>query len=87
MHGPTAVKFFKSIIYRFGYPNSIITYNGSNFVKGEFARFCGRTGIRLTSLPSRIRNQMGKSYEQTDSSWPASSPGYSSHLSEQPAHG
>ena len=47
LDGPTAVKFFKSIIYRFGYPNSIITDNGSNFVKGEFAKFCGRTGIRL----------------------------------------
>ena len=47
LDGPTAVKFFKSIIYRFGYPNSIITNNGSNFVKGEFARFCGRTGIQL----------------------------------------
>ena len=47
LDGPTAVKFFKSIIYRFGYPNSIITDNGSNFVKGEFARFCGRAGIRL----------------------------------------
>ena len=47
LDGPTAVKFFKSIIYRFGYPNSIIMDNGSNFVKGEFTRFCGRTGIRL----------------------------------------
>ena len=47
LDGPTAIKFFKSIIYRFGYPNNIITDNGSNFVKGEFARFCGRTGIRL----------------------------------------
>ena len=42
--GQTAIKFFKSIIYRFGNPNSIITDNGSNFVKGEFARFCGRGG-------------------------------------------
>ena len=50
LDGPTAVKFFKSIIYRFGYPNSIITDNGSNFVKGEFAKFCGRAGIRLDKI-------------------------------------
>ena len=43
LDGPTAVKFFKSIIYRFGYPNSIITDNGSNFVKGEFARWWRRS--------------------------------------------
>ena len=87
LDGPTAVKFFKSIIYHFGYPNNIITDNGSNFVKGEFARFCGRTGIGLTSPPSLIRNQMDRSNEQMDSSWPASSLDYSSRLSEQPARG
>ena len=47
LDGPTAVKFFKTIIYRFGYPNSIITDNSSNFVKGDFAKFCDRAGIRL----------------------------------------
>ena len=47
LDGPTAIKFIKSIIYRFGYRHSIITDNGSNFIKGELARFCGRTGIRL----------------------------------------
>ena len=47
LDGPIAVKFFKNIIYRYGYPISIITDNGSNFVKGEFARFCGRASIRL----------------------------------------
>jgi hypothetical protein len=32
----TAVKFFESIIYRYGVPNSIITDNGTNFTSGEF---------------------------------------------------
>jgi hypothetical protein len=32
----TAVKFFKSIVYRYGVPNSIITDNGTNFTLGEF---------------------------------------------------
>ena len=38
---PITIKFIKSIIHRFGYRHSIITDNASNFVKGEFARFCG----------------------------------------------
>jgi hypothetical protein len=32
----TAVKFFESIVYRYGVPNSIITDNGTNFTTGEF---------------------------------------------------
>jgi hypothetical protein len=32
----TAVKFFESIVYRYGVPNSIITDNGTNFTSGEF---------------------------------------------------
>jgi hypothetical protein len=31
-----AVKFFESIIYRYGVPNNIITDNGTNFTSGEF---------------------------------------------------
>ena len=87
LDGPTAVKFFKSIIYRFGYPNSIITDNGSDIFKGQFARFCGRTASGLMSLPSHIRSQMEKTNEQTDSSCPASNPDYSIRLSGQPARG
>src|SRR3954463_5828373 len=34
--GKTAVKFFESIVYRFGVPHSIITDNGSNFISKEF---------------------------------------------------
>ena len=42
--GKTAVKFLKDIILRYGYPHSIITDNGSNFAKGDFARFCDGKG-------------------------------------------
>ena len=36
----TAVNFIRSIIYRFGVPNSIITDNGTNFTAEEFRDFC-----------------------------------------------
>jgi hypothetical protein len=32
----TAVKFFESIVYRYGVPNIIITDNGTNFTLGKF---------------------------------------------------
>ena len=47
LDGPMVVTFFTDIINRFGYPNSIITDNGTNFAKGAFARFCSNKGIRL----------------------------------------
>src|SRR3954453_15524185 len=37
--GKTATKFLRALIYRFGYPHSIITDNGTNFAKGEMAEF------------------------------------------------
>ena len=43
----SAVLFVKEIILRYGYPHSIITDNGTNFVEEEFPRFCGEKGIRL----------------------------------------
>ena len=45
--GHSAVTFLKEIILRYGYPHSIISDNGTNFVVGEFARFCMNKGIRL----------------------------------------
>ena len=47
LDGKTAVSFLKDVINRYGYPHSIITDNGTNFAKGEFARFCSVKGIRL----------------------------------------
>jgi hypothetical protein len=45
--GNTANKFLRELIYRYGYPHSIITDNGTNFAKGEMADFCEDKGIRL----------------------------------------
>jgi transposase InsO family protein len=42
-----AVKFFESIIYRYGVPNSIITDNGTNFTSGEFQEFAKNLGIKI----------------------------------------
>ena len=36
----TALKFLKKIIYKFGYPHSIITDNGTNLSKGFMQQFC-----------------------------------------------
>src|SRR3954451_21951191 len=46
--GTTAVKFFESIVYRFGVPHSIITDNGSNFISKEFQDFCEGLEINIT---------------------------------------
>src|SRR6187399_2897910 len=43
----TAVKFIKKVIFRFGFPHSIITDNGTNLSKGEMEEFCQREHIRL----------------------------------------
>ncbi|XP_051209799.1 uncharacterized protein [Lolium perenne] len=45
--GKTATKFLRELIYRYGYPHSIITNNGTNFAKGGMADFCEEKGIRL----------------------------------------
>jgi transposase InsO family protein len=43
----TAVKFFKSIVYRYGVPNNIITDNGTNFTSDEFQEFAKELGIKI----------------------------------------
>ena len=43
----TAVNFIRSIIFRFGIPNSIITDNGTNFTAKEFKDFYADQGIKL----------------------------------------
>jgi transposase InsO family protein len=43
----TEVQFFESIIYRYGVPKSIITYNGTNFTSGEFQEFAKVLGIKI----------------------------------------
>jgi transposase InsO family protein len=41
------VKFFESIIYRYGIPNNIITNNGTNFTSGEFQELAKKLGIKI----------------------------------------
>ena len=43
----SAVDFIKSIVFRFGVPNIIITDNGSNFTLAEFGDYCKELGIQL----------------------------------------
>src|SRR4051812_3358962 len=47
LDGPTAVKFIADIVSRYGIPHSIIIDNGTNFAKGELARYASEYGIRL----------------------------------------
>src|SRR3954467_10705404 len=58
--GKTATKFLRELIYRFGYPHSIITDNGTNFAKGEMAEFCkekrNSTRPRCSSTPRSQRS-------------------------------
>jgi transposase InsO family protein len=42
-----AVKFIKSIIYRFGVPNRIITNNRSQFTSGAFQGYCEDLDIQI----------------------------------------
>jgi transposase InsO family protein len=43
----TAVKFFESIVYRYGVPNNIITHNSTNFTLGEFQEFAKELSIKI----------------------------------------
>jgi transposase InsO family protein len=46
-HSTSVVNFIKSIVFRFGVPNNIITDNGTNFTSREFGDFCQELGIQL----------------------------------------
>jgi transposase InsO family protein len=43
----TTVKFFESIVYWYGVPNSIITDNGTNFTSGKFQEFAKNLSIKI----------------------------------------
>jgi transposase InsO family protein len=43
----TMVKFFESIVYWYGVPNTIITDNGTNFTSSEFQEFAKELGIKI----------------------------------------
>ena len=43
----TMIQFMKKVIFRFGFPHSIITNNGTNLSKGAMEEFCQREHIWL----------------------------------------
>ena len=43
----SAIKFVKSIVFRFGIPHNTVTDNGSNFTSKEFKAYCAEVGIKL----------------------------------------
>jgi transposase InsO family protein len=43
----STIKFIKSIVYRFGVPNRIITDNGSQFISSTFQGYCEDLGIQI----------------------------------------
>src|SRR3954471_18114653 len=43
----TTANFIKSIIFRFGVPDNIITNNGTNFTAAEFQNFYEELGIKI----------------------------------------
>ena len=53
------------IKFRFGYPHSIITDNGTNFSLGEMQKFCGDNGIWL-DLASVSHPQSNGQVERTN---------------------
>ena len=54
------VQFIKKAIFRFGFPHSIITDNGTNLSKGEMEEFCQREHIRLDIESVAHPNPMDK---------------------------
>jgi hypothetical protein len=61
----STIKFFNEIITRYGVPHSIITDNGMNFVKGVFAEYYGKKGIRL-DLASVVHPQTNGQVEKAN---------------------
>ena len=43
----SAVKFIRGLVCRFGVPNRIITYDGSQFTSGAFKSYCGSLGAQI----------------------------------------
>ena len=61
----TAVQFMKKVIFRFGFPHSIITDDGTNLSKGAMEEFCQCEHIRLDVSSVAHPNPMFKLREQT----------------------
>ena len=81
-----AIKFFESIVYRFGVPHSIITDNGSNFTSGEFSRFYDKFGINV-SYALVAHTQTNGQVKKSNMSALVSRSDYCAPLNEPPVHG
>jgi transposase InsO family protein len=57
-----AVKFLKSIIYRFGVPKRVITDNGTQFKEAKFLRCCADFGIHRRQM-DKLSLPMGYFYK------------------------
>ena len=78
----TAVQFIKKVIFRFGFPHSIITDNGTNLSKGAMKEFCEREHIRLDVSSVAHPSPMDRQNELIRKSCEASNPGLWSHCKE-----
>jgi transposase InsO family protein len=47
VHSEEAISFFTDIIYRFGIPNTIITDNGTQFMRKKFFNFFDDNNVRV----------------------------------------
>ena len=63
--GKTATKFLRELIYRYGFPNSIITDNGTNFAKGAMAGSARNITSDSTSPQSPTRRPTARRNEPT----------------------
>nr|XP_020185193.1 uncharacterized protein K02A2.6-like [Aegilops tauschii subsp. strangulata] len=63
--GPTAVRFVKAIVVRYGVPHNIITDNGTTLAKGALAQYCSISGIRL-DLASVTHPQSNGQFERAN---------------------
>ena len=59
------VDFICDILYRFGFPNTIITDLGSNFTSYAFWDFCEQSSINVKYVSWPIQGPMGKFKEKT----------------------
>ena len=71
----TAVQFIKKVIFRFGFPHSIITDNCTNLSKGAMKEFCQCEHIRLDVSSVAHPSLMVKQREPIKRFWEASNPG------------
>ncbi|KAK1687230.1 hypothetical protein QYE76_048078 [Lolium multiflorum] len=86
--GKTATKFLRELIYRYGYPHSIITDNGTNFAKGEMADFYEEKGISDSTSPqSHTPSRTVKQSGQTRASFTESNRDWRSLWSARPGAG